>query len=515
MHEIELKFLVEESTANQLWPRATSLGITAGKLTTKTLASVYFDTQDHALKKAGVSLRLRRDGRGWVQTVKASAELHQGLSCARELETPASGRHPDLEAIPDQEIRDEIIKRVNGAPLQSVCETVVERRSGTLVLENGTRAELAIDVGEIRAQGRSEPFREVEIELIEGSPRGLFDLAHKLLPDGGLTFSRLSKAARGYMLATEGRIGVPPAPSYAETVSLEAADGAEVAARNILRECLRQITMNMEALRELDVPEGPHQLRVGLRRLRSAFTAFAPALKSPEMSKLSQEARWLGQEVGRLRNLDVLANDIVGAEARAHADEPALAKLAAALEKESAEIRGQVRTLMAEARAQAFVIDLARFVETRGWLSLEDVDQSGRLAAPVSEIARQALNKRWKKVRKQARGLQDLNTEQRHELRKELKKLRYVAEFFAPLFPAKKVDRFLKGLKKAQTIFGDVNDAANVRAHLSGFEALSHDLGGQRAIGWMIGVSQTRAEFAWAHAKGTWRKLVETGPFWK
>ena len=165
---------------------------------------------------------------------------------------------------------------------------------------------------------------------------------------------------------------------------------------------------------------------------------------------------------------------------------------------------------------QAFLIDLARFVETRGWLVPQDFDQTGRLAAPVAELASQALGKRWKKVGKRARGLETLTVEQRHELRKELKKLRYAVEFFSPLYPAKRVDPFLKRLKKLQTVFGDLNDAATVRAMLSGAEAPgAGDPNAQRAIGWVIGASQARAEFGWAGAKALWRNLEETRAFWK
>ena len=69
-------------------------------------------------------------------------------------------------------------------------------------------------------------------------------------------------------------------------------------------------------VRKLDDTEGPHQLRVGLRRLRSAFLVYKSALESPEMARLSGEAKWLGQEVGGLRDLDVVANDIVGGRLR-------------------------------------------------------------------------------------------------------------------------------------------------------------------------------------------------------
>src|SRR5262249_47797570 len=154
--------------------------------------------------------------------------------------------------------------------------------------------------------------------------------------------------------------------------------------------------MNMVVMRQLDNPEGPHQLRVGLRRLRSAFSMFRPVLASPEMKRLGDEARWLGQEVGHLRDLDVVSGEIVRREAVTHPDEPALAAFADVLERQASEQRGELRTLIAGPRAQAFLLDLARFVETRGWLLPDDFEQTGRLAVPVGQFAEEALDKRWK-----------------------------------------------------------------------------------------------------------------------
>ena len=405
---------------------------------------------------------------------------------------------------------------VDGFPLQPVCETLVKRTVCELSLGEATRAELAIQAGEIRANGSSGAFREAALELIDGSPGGLFDIAHVLFPDGGLRFSRLSEAARGYLLAEEGQIEPPLAPRNAMAVVLDPAQTAEQAARDIVRECFDQIASNVTVVQKLDDPEGPHQLRVGLRRLRSAFSVLSPVLQSPESERLGEEARWLGQEVGRLRNLDVVVNDIVRREARIHTDEVGLAALADALSGDAAQRRGQLRACLTEPRAQAFLIDIVRFVETRGWLMSRDFDQTERLASPVSVLADSALNKRWKKVNKRACGLETMNADQRHELRKELKKLRYAVEFLSPLFPEKRVKPFAKRLRRLQTVFGDLNDAETVKAMFAGAEVRSaSDPQAQRMIGWVIGASQARAESGWTGAKALWRKLEGTRPFWK
>ena len=186
MGEIELKFLLDDLTSSELRARVKALKLANGRPKTKTLRSIYLDTADHALKKAGIALRLRRDGRRWIQTVKTKPELHGGLSQVSEVENPAPGGRLCLEAIPDAAVREEIVRRVNGAPLQTVCETVI-RRSASELCPRGRHARGTGDrYRRNPRRGRSAELREVEIELIEGSLGGLFDIAHLAVSCRGL-----------------------------------------------------------------------------------------------------------------------------------------------------------------------------------------------------------------------------------------------------------------------------------------------------------------------------------------
>jgi CHAD domain-containing protein len=157
-----------------------------------------------------------------------------------------------------------------------------------------------------------------------------------------------------------------------------------------------------------------------------------------------------------------------------------------------------------------------RFVEARGWLVPEDFEQTARLAAPVTGLAQAALDKAWKKARKRARDIEQLDAEHRHELRKQLKELRYAVEFLAPLYQEKRIEPFLKRLKKLQDVFGELNDAATVKLMFSGDDApLAKEASAQRAIGWLIGAAQARAEHGWDGAKALWKDLEDTRPFWQ
>src|SRR4029450_4753836 len=110
MREIELKIIIDEEAAQQLWARVRALRIATGRRKTRVLRSVYLDTSDHRLKEAGIHLRLRRDGRRWIQTIKTERDQHGGLSQASEVENTAPGKRPCTDSIPNPGMRDEVTR---------------------------------------------------------------------------------------------------------------------------------------------------------------------------------------------------------------------------------------------------------------------------------------------------------------------------------------------------------------------------------------------------------------------
>lgn len=516
MHEIELKFVLDEPAEKRLRENPALSRLAEGKAATESLHSIYFDTADRALKANGLALRLRRKGRRWVQTVKARRGLSSGLSSAEEAESTAPGGRLALDRVPDAAIREALQRHLDGRAPEPVCETRMRRTTRALVLDDGSRVELAIDVGEVRAGDRAEPWREAELELKSGAPAALFRAARLLFPEGGLEFSTLTKAERGYLLAGDGRIKPPVEPRKARAVALARGLTTGEAATGVMREGLDQVAANVLAVvGRGDDPEGPHQLRIGLRRLRAAFAVFRPAIGREALATLNDEARWLGREVGRLRDLDVVRHDLVGPEAACHPDDAGFATLTAALDRAAAAERDRLRVTLKSARAHALLLDLAAFVETQAWLRPGDAEQAAALARPVKDHARQALGKTWKRASKRAKGIERLSVEQRHALRKALKRLRYAVEFFAPLYPGKKVRPFLKRLKRLQDDFGDLNDVAVAEALFSGPDApAAGDAAAERAIGLVIGARRERAEQAWASARADWRALKATPRFW-
>lgn len=514
MPEIELKILPDEP-ATEIFARVRKLGLTDGKRVTRKLRTVYFDAADHRLKDLGIALRVRRMGGVWLQTIKARGEIKGGFSEAVEVEAPVRACRPDLSVVLDTGLQQSISEAVGNDQLAAVLETAIQRTTQKLRLGN-TSVELAFDTGIITAGDRSAPWSEIEFELVEGRTAVLFDIVKAIFPSGGLRFSRKSKAARGFMLMEKGIVEDAISPRNARDVAARPGDSAEEAVLRVLEDCADQIGANMEVVRLLDDAEGAHQLRVGLRRLRSAFELFEPALASGEMERLDAEAKWLAADVGRLRDLDACGADVVEPQMANHPDEIELAALRLRLAQRADIVRAEIREILVSERAQGFILDLAKFVATRHWREAEGQERNTVLETPARDFAEVALDSCWKKVRKRARGIETLDEERRHALRKALKKMRYAVEPFDGCFPKKRVSPVLKRLKRLQAVFGDLNDAVVTRGLLADPALIDPTSPAHaRAAGWIAGATQALGSYQWERAREFWDDLKGTRRFWR
>jgi CHAD domain-containing protein len=262
-----------------------------------------------------------------------------------------------------------------------------------------------------------------------------------------------------------------------------------------------------------DDPEGTHQMRIGLRRLRSALKIFRPVLDNSALREVNEKARDLARLLGELRDADVLASDIVGQAAANHDEDAGLRALNAALAQMRSNLRAKVRTELMGRQWSCFKLKLAMLPETIEQLA--GSSEGKMLSKPVRPVAGKALKKWWRKVLKTGRRLDKLSAAERHEMRKEVKTLRYAIDLLAPLYRAKDVERFAKRLRELQDVFGYVNDVAvaeNLR--LVRPEAMAGDLDLQRAVGYVIGWHTARAEPAWKNARSVWKRSAKSSPCW-
>src|SRR5262249_44419213 len=158
--------------------------------------------------------------------------------------------------------------------LQPVFITDFSRSSRTLDLGGDTTVEASIDSGGIRGGGRIVAVNELELELKSGEPSRLYDLALGLLKDVPLAVENRSKADRGFALAR----GESLAPVKSRPPTLATEMSVDDAFTAVIWASLAHLQANERGMLAGEDPEYLHQMRVALRRLRSAFSVFAPVL---------------------------------------------------------------------------------------------------------------------------------------------------------------------------------------------------------------------------------------------
>jgi inorganic triphosphatase YgiF len=277
--ELELKVELSKSDVERRRGELLEGELGIGPPTRKKLRSIYFDTHEHDLHAAGISLRLRRHNGGWLQTVKADQHVEGGVSNPVELETPVDGEAPDLAKIADKKIKRAVKKAAKGTTLKPVFETVVQRTT-RMIKAQGSEVELAVDDGEIRAGDEAREVREAELELKAGDAEGLLLAAEKLLARHELKLSTRSKAERGYRLALQKK-GTSREPEKARPVRIPRKDTCAKAFAAILQSAVRQILVNREAVLQTDDPNGAHQLRIGLAVCEARCVLYAPLPTAP------------------------------------------------------------------------------------------------------------------------------------------------------------------------------------------------------------------------------------------
>ena len=222
----------------------------------------------------------------------------------------------------------------------------------------------------------------------------------------------------------------------------------------IMKDFCDQVVSGRENTLTSDDPEGPHGLRVGLRRLRSGLYFFRSVLDKNLVHELSDEARWLGQEVGHLRDLDVLWRDTIAPLAAEKTKDKGLAALDQLFCGATLRMQVAVRKTLCGPRVGRFVEDLSQLSDRAHW-SLPD--ENAKSLVPLSQSV---LKKRLKRAQVLGEHFDTLSIDDRHEFRKDLKKLRYSLEIAHSLHGRKETSKFIKTLKKLQDRLGLMNDAA-------------------------------------------------------
>ena len=197
-----------------------------------------------------------------------------------------------------------------------------------------------------------------------------------------------------------------------------------------------------------------HDFRVAIRRTRSALSQIKGVLPEDAVAHFKDEFRQLGRSTNRLRDLDVYLLE----EETYRAMLPQSLQLG--LDAVFSRLKSERRRALSD---MVQVLDAPEYRDLMdAWTTFLQGEQSGGVrtsAVPAIVLARKFIFKRFKQVLKRGQAIgDDTPDEALHHLRIDCKKLRYLLEFFASLFPKDKMDKLIGYMKKLQDNLGDFND---------------------------------------------------------
>lgn len=253
----------------------------------------------------------------------------------------------------------------------------------------------------------------------------------------------------------------------ATTLLLSAKLSVEQGLQQIVDNCLTQIRGNQAGVEIGSDPESVHQMRVGLRRLRSALGLFDAVAPCP--TALQAELAWLTSALGAARDWEVLAGSTLSTVANANPDQIALAQLQQAAHAQARRNRQSAAQAVASVRYARLLQGLGGWAAGAGWRSMPAPAGPQAWQAPLDRFAARTLARYHAKLRKRGKLLRGkaaptasatATAQVRHRVRIAAKKVRYAAEFFQSLYPARRVHPYVNALTGLQDALGALNDVA-------------------------------------------------------
>ena len=485
--ETEIKFAVEKGREPILLE-----GIGKSACQPSTYETIYFDTDDLDLKRHRLELRVRsKDGR-LTQRIKARPHAGNRLACQLH-EILLSALEPNLDharALLPPNIRDVI----SPSALKPRFRTKFSRISHRLASDACT-TQTSFDQGHIEAAERSELISEVEFTLKGGGLGSYIKECLSFLDRVPAALLVESKAARGYRLASGELPRAVSAPHLAVPWNLPLPE----AIMRILRHSFQHFLDNHPAVTLGGAPESIHQMRVAMRRLRSATRMFSPVLRLEGANDLLEGLKALFAKLGEVREADVFAGQTlpcvtqVGLGARL--ESVLLREITTYRERIYREARGE---LMSPEVAR-LTVQLNDWIESANWLKADrpiDVLLLDRSAADFAVPRIRALHS---KLLKQGAAARHGTLEDWHRTRIAAKKLRYAGEpLFGALAAEIDTEKLSKRLSRLQTSLGRLNDLqtitpllARIRPYVQNRSRRSFEAAEQFCRGWSSAAGAT------------------------
>jgi inorganic triphosphatase YgiF len=477
--EIELKLLINKEDINKLGELPLLQAVAVGPVEIQHLRNVYFDTTDFDLWKAKAGLRVRHTDSNSVQTLKAGGGVAAGLHQREEWETEVPGETPDIPAIrkvlgPKSPYLGVIDSPNISERLAPIFTSNVTRTVRHLRLPTGDEVEMAIDEGTIDHQDQSEVVSEIEFELKSGVATHLYTFA--LLEFIPLRIGTRSKAERGYAM----RLPRQKSIVKATKLHLDSSMTIETAFTVIVGNCMEQVQGNEHGVMHGTDPENVHQMRVGLRRLRSALGLFEEVIECPAV--IQNDLKWVASQLGAARDWEVLAGSTLDHLQGALPSQVNVDALRTEALVRARTNREQAANAVNSPRHTRFQLQFAEWVSGQQWREAMPASGTALDDLSLKKFSRKVLKRSENRLLKRGQHLKGNDPELRHRTRIAAKKARYAMEFFGSLYPKRAVKDYVLRLSNLQEELGWLNDASVAIERLELLQNANHDAMGSAAF---------------------------------
>jgi CHAD domain-containing protein len=306
-----------------------------------------------------------------------------------------------------------------------------------------------------------------------------------------------------------------PQAVHVGPIMLDPSMTVETALERVGRRCLTHLLSNEPATLAGE-PEGIHQMRVAIRRLRSTLSALERELQMKHYGWVSEELKWFTHALGPVRNWDVFAAYLVPPVTKALSAGLDLEHLIGATKRQRRVAFDNAKQDIVSERYSRSMLRLLRWFIAREWRDQQMSECTALLSAHIVEVAPDLIERHHRKARKRSKGFEDLTATQRHKLRIAVKHLHYTIEFLGTLFHKGQVRKFVKFLKSLQDDLGHENDVRVAYDLVAQFqETTDHDAGAiNRAGGIVLGWHKRDLADREPKIKRHIRRFRKLNPFW-
>ncbi|MFT3923079.1 MAG: CHAD domain-containing protein [Myxococcales bacterium] len=247
------------------------------------------------------------------------------------------------------------------------------------------------------------------------------------------------------------------APSKALDIDLPSKPKLASTALLVFETASAQLRENASGARQGNDPEYLHQMRVGVRRLRTALGLFEGVLGEAAEAHLEKELHWLSGVLGPLREYDVVLQDVLSPLDSARG----LAAMRKDIERRRQALHDELLLALDSRRFERLVTKLAE-------QQAELARRAEQAHEKLKPFARKHLDKRLRKIKRLEAAVDDFlgrgqggtaRASALHALRKQLKKLRYASDFVRDAFAKQRTKHFMRRLTALQEVLGQIQDA--------------------------------------------------------